>query len=591
MDEKILKRISRRWTLDKDLIDELVAYDAMVNMEWSLPPELEAKDWAVKFISPAAHDAEKTATNVFDTYKPKWDVLPFGPENKDQAEEYETFLEWHMQQANTHGETEPFREIMKYAVRHNGCAAQLDYLPYWLPKNKDEWTDEQKTAAPFCIYVHTRSNIRYEMGKYGLRWISPTINIPAADVIDHWEAYKNDPKNGKKITSAIAKVEKLLDDDEEARVNYVDYTANDRRYVACWLSSDNFFSMDIFDEDGKADDVIVIYDAPNKLGFINWVVAVGSSDPLLAPLHKGDLWLNANLNESIKRSNAYRRAFYPLLMEEGQGEDVEIDYSGDVDKIKVSAGKKITQLVPPPLEPAFNELSAQDNAIIAQATSVQSMTAGQPASNVQFATVQAFWQISLTNLAPYKRTAEKIMVGLGNLVFKWLMVSDGTITAYRVTGKGKNRKSGAKINISKESFDMEHLYISAELLANTPTDKSQLVNQVQQMKAAGLRIPDREHVERLGYGNPEALAEEFEQEQMENTALGLLIERLRGMLQMELAQAQGQLQMAQQAQQGPQPQGSPTPPIIPEGQGYNTGQGGASPATAAPEQTQTQIPI
>lgn len=581
MDDKILTRVSRRVTLDESRNSEFKAFDDMVNMEYELPSGLAGREDVVKFVDPAPHDAEKVACNIFDTYNPKWDVLPRGPDDKDSAEELERWLEWMMQRANEHGETEPFRKMMAHSLRYGMVAAQLDYLPYWQNGTKDKAQKEWAGGGPFCIVLHHPSSVHYEMGSYGLRWVASVTNCPAADVIDHWEAYTD-----KKVKGALKKIDAFLEDDEEARLTVVDYTDHNKRYVSCWITEGEEPDLDNDAEE------IVLVDEENKLPFINWVVAVGSGDPLLTTLHRGNLWTNANLTETIKRSTAFRRAFYPLLMEEGQGEEVQTDYTGATDKLIVPPGKKVTQLIPPPIDQAFNQLSAEDQGRMSQSTSMQSLLSlGNNNNNVQFATINAIIQINMTQLESYKRTMEKALKGLGKMAFKWIKFVGKSETAYRPAPGGNGLMQGQQISIGPEDFDEETLFIEAKLIPNAPTDKMQLVNMAVQLKQAGFRIPDSEAIERLGYGNPEALAERWAQEQMEQTALQQFIKERDAELQVQTQAAIMQLQLQSQGQppqeQPPQQQGQA--PVMPGGQGMNPAMGGSSPMEAAPDMTRTAI--
>ena len=139
MDDKIYKKISRRMTLDEDRNDAFTAYDDMTALKYDFPSGLAGRDDVMEFISPSAHDAEKVACNIFDTYNPKWDVLPYGPQDKDTAEERERWLEWQMEQANMRTKPEPFRLMMQHSLRYSMIAVQMDYLHYW---KKDEELEE-----------------------------------------------------------------------------------------------------------------------------------------------------------------------------------------------------------------------------------------------------------------------------------------------------------------------------------------------------------------------------------------------------------------------------------------------------------------
>lgn len=584
--------LKRKLELDKSSVDEMRAYDDIADMKWNLPAGLANLTYAVKYIDPIGHDAEKTATNFFDTYQPKIDILPRGPEDKDRAEELERFLEWHMMRANQHGETEAFRTMLKHSVRYNRICAQLDYLPYWLPRDKSKWTDEQREAiasSPFCIYVHDPKNIHYEMGPYGLRKVAVISNSSAADVVAHWGIYPG---------VSLEKLNEWLELDPLCRVILVDYTDMKIRYVFCWrttssLESDAAAPRQEEILDGRHDPLVVdIYNKPNTLGFINWVVATGSSDALFATLHRGDLWVNANRTESIKLSDLYRRAFFPMGIEEGSGEDLEASYAGDTWTIKVPPGKKLTPIQRPPIDPGWSQASVESKGVMASSLGVQTLSGVEPKSNVQFATINAFIQLSMTTLQPYIRTTEKCLVSICGMVFKWLKLAGQSEVGRRMYAGGTGKVVGEKITVSPDDFSPESLFVTVKLLEDTPTGKLQLANMITQLIQAGMEIPNSEFMERLGYGNPQALKERWQEEQVEKAALQNFVAQQQAETQLKVEQAQLAMQMeAQAAQQPPAPQQQGGgQPMIPGGQGFNPAAGGSPPAQAAPPMTRTQIP-
>ena len=603
MDKKILTRISRQYTLNKERNEDFAAYDNMVGMEYELPESLSSRFDIVKFVDPGAHDAEKVAANIYDTYAPRWNILPRGPDDKEEAEKLERWLEWQMRRADQHGETEPSRVTLLHALRYTMVAMQLDYLPYWLPKNKSAWNKHQKVAmkkGPFCVVVHHPSTVYYEMGSYGLRWVSTVSCVPAATVIDHWKAYENDDEEGRTIKSAVAKIEKILEGDEEAMLVLVDYTDEKKRYVACWVSETESVAFDILENENK-DDVIEIVNSENKLPFINWSISVGSSDSLLSTLHKGHLWENTNLAETLKRSIAYRTAFQPRGVESGVGEEIEIDYTGEP-KLIAPPGKQWTPLPQLGLDPMWNELSVQDRALAASTTSTSNLTSLGSGSNVQYATVQAIININLTQLISYKRTWEKAWREIGNLAFQWVKFTGDVVKGYRTQTKGQGVTMGEQIDVGPNDFDEETLYIDVQLTANNPTDKLQRVNEIGQLVQVGAPVPWSEMLEGIGYGNPEALMERWEDEQVRRAALDNFRKELDAQLQMKLREAEMQMQMqAQQSMQqqspAPQQQGQVPPtgptgqqPAFPGGQGMNPAEGGTPPEMAAAGMTATQVP-
>jgi predicted lipid carrier protein YhbT len=603
MDEKILGRIRRKLTLDADYMDDCAMYDAMDAFEWELPSGLASSEFVRKQVSTDAHDALKTAINLFDTHNPKWEILPRGPADTDAAEELERWLEWHMTIANQQGDEEPSRQMLKHAAKYGRIATQIDFLPYWCKEGTEEYKDA--LAKPFCITVHHPSAIRYERGKYGLRWVASVSNIPAADVIDHWDAYQTDPVYGKGIKSALAKVEKLLEDDDEARLMYVDYTDKEKRLVFAYLYSGEDVDTDLEIPD---EDFVEILDGENKLGFINWAISAVSSEPLLYSLHKGNLWENQNLLDTIAGSTVLRRAFFPLIKHTSvSGKPLDIDFSGAEAVVEQSAsdGEQTEVLFPPPLDPAVREWMDRNTQKGASSVGMKGLMNTDVTGNVQFAAVQAQIDLSKSVLDPYLTAYQHNGTELAKLAFMWIVKSGMTITGYRTKDKNPDRGKvkGEKINIGPEDFDPRAMIIKCELLASG--DELRRMNVFSQAKQIGLHVPDSEILERMNWGTPEALEQKWMKEQIQNMALTMFQKQQDAQLQMMVSQQQMQMQMqAQQAQQQAQmqaqqqaqqpPQGMSPPEqmggaqMMPGGMANDPNQGGLPPAMSNPQETRTQ---
>jgi hypothetical protein len=607
MDEKALGKIRRKLTLDSDYMDDCASYDAIEAMEWELPPGLNAHEWVRKRVSTDGHDILKTATNLFDVHNPKWQILPRGPEDADGAEEIERWLEWHMQLANRHGDQEPFRVMLKHSTKYNRIAVQLDYLPYWYSDKKSE-DYKDAVANPFCIKVHNPANVHYEMGAYGLRWVAVVSNLPAADAIDHWDSYQSDKTYGDKIKSAIGKIETLLDDDQEARVIYVDYTDKDKRWCFCYPYQGTDIDTDLAVPE---DDFIEFVDGENKLGFINWAVSAGTSDPLLFSLHHGGLWENQNFLDTIADSLIIRRGFFPLMKHKSvSGKNMDIDYTGSEAVVELNAadGEEAEVLQPPPLDPGVRELMDRNSQKAASATGLKGLQNMNVTGNVQFAAVNAMIQISKSTLDPYIRNFEKVAVELARLAFLWVKKNGDTITGYRTKSKNPEMKkvAGQKINIGPDDFDPKTMVVQCELLSITPSDELQRMNVFSQAVQLGLPISKGDIVERMGWGEADVMKQEWMKEQIEGMALAMFQKTQDMQLQMKMQEAQMAMQMqAQQAQmqqqqaamqgQTPAPQG-PGGMVPPEQMGgggampggdMNNPNGALPPAMSAPSMTRT----
>lgn len=584
--DKTISRVKRRMALDVSRNTDFSAYDDMDAVRWTPPVQLE--NWERVQVSTAPHDALKTAYNIFDTNNPKWEILPRGRADADNAEEMERWLEWNMARANTHGDEEPFREILHHSSKYNYITAQLDYLPYWLPKNREKWTKEQKLSmrgGPFCIIVHHPGTVYYEYSKYALRWVARVVNVQASDVIDHWSAYSSDTDNGKTVSNAIKKLEKMLEEDEEARVVLMDYTDYENRRVYCFPATGELVRDTALD----AKESITVLDTSNKLGFINWVIVKGNSDALLYSLHKGAIWENQNLIDTLLVSNTLKRGYFPLFKHQkgGSGKELDIDYAGVEPTIELEPGEDAEQLQPPPMDPGFLQLSNNNQGAMALSTGIRYLQNVEAKGNIEFATLNAFVQLAMTQLEPYTRNAEKALAELGKMAFLWIKETKDVVPAYRTKTSAKNRQAGARIVMEPDRFDPEDLFITCELIPNTPTDKMQLVNMFATLKNAGAQIPWSEVIERLSFGFPEPLRERWQDEQVQLLALELFSEKMKGQVGLELQQIQGQLQMSlQQEAMANQPQGQPVQGQS-QGQGFDTAQGGSSGAEMAPQMTQT----
>ncbi len=597
MDKKTLEKIQERVEEDKDNQELFDSYDAMDRMDWQLPEPM-VKDWVRKRVSTDAHDALKTMANIFDTYNPKWEILPLGEGDMDRAERLTAWLEYHMMKANNAGEKSPFRKALHNAGKFNRVILEVDYLPYWLPKDRTKWSKEQKANAlhgPFCVTAHDPRCIYYEIGKYGLKWVANITNMDAVDIIDHWSIYESDSEEGKQIKRGLKKLQNVYDE-ADCDFIYLDFTSNDKRVVAAFKTNDEgiegFCEMTV-------DDAIIILETENKIGFIPFAVSTGDSDPLLHSMHIAGSWENQNLIDTIVDSSVLRRAFFPLLQHSSPtGKDLDINYDGTQDVVELQMGEQVGTLVPPPIDTGLQQLAQLNAGRMGQTAGIRNLGLQDIAGNVQFSTVQAQIQLQLTSLQPYKRTAEKALAQAGIIAFRWVDVTDTTEVAYRTKSKSDELARGQEIAVNRDEFDPDVMQVTCELMSAAPTDRQSLVNMFATLKQSGAQIAWSELLERLQLGNPEILKQGWLKEQMENLALSQYGKQKDAALQLQMSQAQQQMQMeAMQAQQPPMPpeqsgaMANPNTqdPMMQGGQMNNPAAGGMPPMMEAPGMTRNNV--
>lgn len=613
MDKKVIEDIQARIMLDAGNQEDFAAYDDMDDVKFNFEGYLQT--WMIPRIATEAHEALKVLGNIFDTRDPRINILPFGEADKDSTEKKERWAEYHLKRIGMRGGVSPLRKIPHSAGKYGRVTLQVDYLPYWLPKNKEQWTDAQKDmmrAGPFCVEVHNPRNVFYAMGKYGLQWVATVSNMSPEDVIDHWGSYvdmdddkvKGKGESGKQIASAIKKVKQKYEDDEEIRFIHVDFMSHEKRQVSVFpTSKKGIDEFEDYDPEGD-NERIDILDAENKLKFLNWVIVECDSSPLLAGMHKGGLYRYKTFLDTVKHSSIMRRAYPPMTVQRTiDGKPKNIDYTGAEPQIALQPNESIEPFIPPPLDPAVMTLSAEVDGQIESTLGVKKLSSISGA-NQQFSTVQAIIDLHMTNLEPYKRVSEKAIMQTVELMFKWGNFTGDTINAYRLQKRTLEQATGEEIPLSPDDYDLDNLIIRVELI--TKSDQMQAANRITMLKQAGVRIPDSELLEEVGYSNPEILASMWEDEQLQNAALQLLIKKLQSQLDLEVQAQQMQMQMqAQQAQmqqqaqpQDPNAQGqmgqmaNPDQglPSNPQGQGFAGNMGGQPPMMAEPGMTATQVP-
>jgi hypothetical protein len=283
----------------------------------------------------------------------------------------------------------------------------------------------------------------------------------------------------------------------------------------------------------------------------------------------------------------------------GGTKELDINYDGSQDTVELTQGEDAQVLQPPPIDPAISQLAAVNTDRISQNLGIRNLQSMQMSGNVQFSTMNAFIQLQMAALEPYKRTTEKAWEQAAEIMFKWVEKTKHAVGAYRTKSKGEGKKAkGASVIVSPEDFEIEDLHIQCELIANTPTDKMQQVNMYSALKSAGAQIGWGELLERLGLGNPEVLKQDWMNEQLEGVALQNYVEKLKAEIQMEIQskqmEMQNQMQQQQQMQQmemqqAQQQMQGPQNAVIPDGQMNDPAAGGLPPMMSAPGMTQNQV--
>jgi hypothetical protein len=194
-----------------------------------------------------------------------------------------------------------------------------------------------------------------------------------------------------------------------------------------------------------------------------------------------------------------------------------------------------------------------------------------------------------------RRLTEHFWSEIGCKMFQWLEYKGDAMEAFYMD-KTALMERGAMVSITSDEYDVNKIFISCELIPNTPSDKLQRVNQAAQIaQTFPTEFPRGELIEMLALGNADALKEERRREMVEEVAIQNYLQektaRQNMMLQMEQMQMQMQMQQAQQQQmmqeQQAMQQGAVDQFGNAQGQGFNPAGGGIPPAMMNPEATRT----
>lgn len=591
VDKQITDKIARKLEETRPLRDLFLAIDDIDKLNWDLPEALSAEEWARIDIDTSGHDALKAAANIFSAYLPKWDVQPRGPKENDNAEILEAWLKWQYSLIDRRSGSSVWN-LMKQSVTYDMYCARVDYLPYYIKGKKTAKQRNHLRNGSFVVIEEHPANILWERTPYGLEWVSVAENTLASEIMNYWLPYPE-------AKAGVDKLKELIENDEEATVNYFDYYDYDKRVVYFYESET------LNEEDVGADrDVTYLLNGKNELGFIPWAISVGGTgyekdaehrvDPLIASLHRSGSWSNQCLRESLQTSKTMKRWGLPdMITVTPSGEGKEIDYTGNADQIALRAGEDAKPYVPPPLDPGLRELIDRGRVRMNRSVGVDALQNSGITGNMQFATFNAQIQIALASLAKPRRVAEQALTQIGIIMFEWLDFTGHTVSGFRTSDagtEGPTVERGAQISISNNDFDMETLFISAKMMPNNPTDRLQRMNFAIQANKE-LQVPLSELLESLDLGNSDVLQERWQQEQLDAATLMTFIETQK---QMALMQVQMQAQQAMQQQQPPGTQNTPgpqsganTPPSqeTANGPGFNAAEGGTPNQVASPADT------
>ena len=559
--------------------------DEMWNCEWELPPGLKGKAWVRKFVATGPHDAMIAAARAFSNKDPFINVQPLSPTDKDNAENIETVLAWHMSRAKRRSPKDPIYEMMLSAVKYSEIAFQVLYIPHEL-KREGTRLKHISGGGDFAFRVHNPQNIHVKYSDYGLEGVGVTSIMTASAAADMFGDKNDGVKKMKAQLIGLDKKESLESLMDDTKITFFDYTDHENRAV--WGA---------FGESDSVGNDFVFIDEPHNLPFFPWVYR-RDDHPLMKPIVDADLYSNINNLLTLRYYTTISRvAQAGSWSKTASGEGVEVDYTDPAGQVKLGLQDEFGVLQPAQIDPNINLLIQDVNADIRQATVAEALTTIEKfAGGAPFSTVNAILQAAIASLSPISKLGE---AGLEDGLYQmlhWVKKSGRPLLGYMTKNKNKDRpemSEGAQIVIKPDEIDPDNMYIKVTLQADTPSDKQQRINMANEMLKLG--VTPQYAMETNGIEYTEQNYADFLEYTYMQAEVSADVQRIQMKPQLEVQQMQmeQQQQMQAQAQKQMQQQTSQQAMESANAQPYQQTRGrspmGNPPAQSVPGQGREQI--
>lgn len=619
---------------DQPRLDMQNAMLKMWRMESTLDPKLAELPWIRDEVSSDPHDAVRAGVRVFSSLKPMVTLTPLLPTkaNRDRTDELERGLMWELDLAFKR-RGRPLAEILKQALLFDQVCVQVSHVGNQKKAMKSFGSKMRgRNAERFGKFIVTPRNplgVFADFSDFGLERVLYRNVLPLHEVVSFW---------GEKAK----KLEKEAKDKKNKNGDYVtvyDYHDFETRYVFAYLQTSETEMAEITDKGA-----ITLLKEDNKLDFLPWVIKQGGDEliPLLYSVEKSGQYEDQNMLLTMVMSEAISMFAGPRYKYSGIGEP-EIDYAEPGRFAKVPPGGDLEALAPPGLDENLLELMARVKQMISKSTVSEVVSGGPVASGTAFATLDLQSRSAVKAFSPYRDLAQDAVAEIFRLMIYWIDHTDDTIYTYPVISQKVSDiedvggevppefagqldatiSAPKEIDITKEDFDIDHLYIEVELKEDVATDRLQRTNAAI-MQRKELDVPLATVLPELGHNDPGHLIEINEQEK--DQALDRELQRFekqagvqraeeiktmkaQGMVQLQLQdqamaaqqqqqeqqlqQQQAEQQAIQQQQQDQAEQGDLFRASGPgveaaQGPGFDPSKGGTPPGAAFPAGTNQQ---
>jgi len=566
--------------------------DDMFYARWSLPPGMP--DWVLKAVSTDPHDVVMTTVRLFSTLKPRFKIAPMLPNeaNRKRANEIETAVAYNFHQAGRRNDASVVWDVLFSAAMYADVAAQVVYLPYQEKILEAMGKDTRRVKAAkrfgdFAFLIHNPANVYPEWSEYGLEGVL-TVRVQTIDeFMDTWGKLAN----------------KVADERKEGQITYVtsyDYINYEKRCVWGVLSDMSDITLQ-----GSG---VKILEEENKLGFIPYAIRRWGNSlstepaervmPLLQSVLDSGQWDMLNVFDSLDASLAIKRAAQVQFAGEfPPGQSPEIDNTEPAGVMELPPGtRNFTPLPSQTIDSRVQANKMDFRGRISQSTIARSLQTLELPAGTSYSLGNQVLSMASNYLSPQKLLGQNALAELAHQMLCWIKYYGKEYGKVDLYGKYDDKsRLGQDVSIPSDEIDPDLLQIEVILSADMPIDRLQQVNGAVLLKN-NFSIPEADLIEDLMGGDPEEMKKRRKLEDYQNAYLQVDLARLQQQLQLEMMQAQMQIQMQgqqqaamqqeEQARMMEQQQAAALQNAAPAnenlgGAGFNPAQGGQPPVTGA----------
>jgi hypothetical protein len=529
-------------------------YEAISQLNYSLPEPLDSLQWVVGYKSSVPYVALKGGTRALSSLDERVNIHPITVQNvasddtsitaEQVANNWETTLKWEMKRANNR--TPNYRQsVIWNALVYDELVGTCIHLPTQIKSLKALERDTRRHEAAlrygyFAMKLYDPKQVHHYFSDYMLECVALVTVMKAQEIVDFW---------GKQAEEIH---EKIKDDPVHAMQDYLlaDVHTLDNRVVWAQEGDDETFISQ-----GGGIEILPVME--NKDPFIPWSVKVGGTNteskiehrrkPLLYPVVMAEQWFIANVVGTLGLSQAISEANAPLHEIHGAGgQNVRIDHSEPGGTIYTQQHQIYQRLQRGDIDPAIQGFLEKFEADMNRSTLPAVLVTSEAMPGESYSGYNLRVQTAIGALIPYKTLGEQFYDDQFRLMLLHTHYSGMDLIGY---GKADDDDL-KKYIIRSEDIDPNTIVLATELSPDVPVDRVQKINSAISM-AERLNYSPIKILEYLGEPDPYGALQEWISWQFVNAKVAGRVQKIAaiesGQLQQMAMQMAQEMVMQQQA--------------------------------------------